>query len=97
MTVGAQWDHGTGAGRDECARGPTTRTSSSSRRSWPRSPSGSAYPLHADDRVRFAIVEGHGATDDAPARREPSPPAWIDTITTNDEHLAERSRAVIRA
>jgi hypothetical protein len=51
-------------------------------------------PLHAGDRVRFEVIQGG---NDAPARREPWPPAWVDSITTDDEHLAERAREVIRA
>jgi hypothetical protein len=50
-------------------------------------------PLHAGDRVRFEVIEGG---DDGPVRREPWPPAWVDSITTDDEHLAERAREVIR-
>ena len=52
-------------------------------------------PLRAGDRVRFEVIEG--GDDDAPARRESWPPGWVDSITTDDEQLAERARAVIRA
>lgn len=53
-------------------------------------------PLHAGDRVRFEVIDGGDAGDDGPARREPWPPAWVGSITTDDEHLAERAREVIR-
>jgi hypothetical protein len=75
---------------------PTAGTSSSSLQNWLRSPSGSAYPCTQATASAFAVVEGGGASNDAPARCQPWPPAWIDA-TTNDEHLFERARAVIRA
>jgi hypothetical protein len=53
-------------------------------------------PLHAGDRVRFEVIRG-GAEEGGPARREPWPPAWIGSIVTDDEHLAERARTVLRA
>lgn len=52
-------------------------------------------PLHAGDRVRFEVIEG-GQVDDA-SRHEPWPPAWVGSIVTDDEHLAERAREVMRA
>ena len=53
-------------------------------------------PLHTGDRVRFEVIEG-GRDDDGPARHEPWPPAWVGSIVTDDEHLAERAREVMRA
>jgi hypothetical protein len=53
-------------------------------------------PLHAGDRVRFEVIQG-GLADDGPTRREPWPPAWVGSIVTDDEHLAERARDVMRA
>jgi hypothetical protein len=53
-------------------------------------------PLHAGDRVRFEVIQG-GADEDGPSRREPWPPAWVGSIVTDDEHLAERARIVMRA
>ncbi len=53
-------------------------------------------PLHAGDRVRFEVVDG-GLSDNGPGRREPWPPAWVDSITTDDEDLAGRARQVMRA
>lgn len=51
-------------------------------------------PLHAGDRVRFEVIEG-GLSHAGPARREPWPPAWVDSIVTDDEHLASRAREVM--
>jgi hypothetical protein len=45
--------------------------------------------LYAGNCISFQVVEGGGASDDAPARREPWSRAWIAS-TTDDEHLAER-------
>ena len=53
-------------------------------------------PLHAGDRVRFEVIEG-GLADGPPTRHEPWPPAWVDSIITDDEHLAGRARDVMRA
>jgi len=53
-------------------------------------------PLHAGDRVRFEVIEG-GLAEGAPIRHEPWPPAWVDSIVTDDEHLAGRARDVMRA
>ena len=53
-------------------------------------------PLHAGDRVRFEVIAG-GLADDGPTRHEPWPPAWVGSIVTDDEHLAERARDVMRA
>ena len=52
-------------------------------------------PLHAGDRVRLEVIHG-GADEHGPTRREPWPPAWVGSITTDDEHLAERARTVLR-
>ena len=54
-------------------------------------------PLHTGDRVRFEVITGGGATDASPTRREPWPPTWVGSIITDDEHLAERARDVMRA
>jgi hypothetical protein len=51
-------------------------------------------PLHAGQRVRFQVIDGGGS---APARREPWPPPWVGSIITDDEHLGERARELIRA
>lgn len=53
-------------------------------------------PLHAGDRIRFEVIQG-GADEDGPSRHEPWPPAWVGSIVTDDEHLAERARSVMRA
>jgi len=53
-------------------------------------------PLHAGDRIRFEVIHG-GAHEDIPPRREPWPPAWVASIVTDDEHLAEHARTVLRA
>ena len=53
-------------------------------------------PLHAGDRVRFEVIDG-GADEGIPPRREPWPPAWVGSIVTDDEHLAEHARTVMRA
>lgn len=53
-------------------------------------------PLHAGDRVRFEVVQG-GLADAGPGRNEPWRPAWVSSIVTDDEHLAERARDVMRA
>lgn len=52
-------------------------------------------PLHVGDRVRFEVIEG-GLAGDAPTRHEPWPPPWVDSIVTDDEHLASRAREVMR-
>ncbi len=49
-------------------------------------------PLHAGDRVQFTVIEGGQPADGGPGRREPWPPAWVASITTDDEHLATRAR-----
>jgi hypothetical protein len=54
-------------------------------------------PLHAGDRVRFEVIEGGLAEGDSPVRPEAWPPAWVDSIVTDDEHLASRTRGVMRA
>jgi hypothetical protein len=54
-------------------------------------------PLHAGDRVRFEVIEGGQPDNAGPGRREPWPPAWVDSIATDDEHLAARARDVLRA
>lgn len=54
-------------------------------------------PLHAGDRVRFEVIDGGLADGGAPTRHEPWPPAWVDSIVTDDEHLASRAREVMRA
>ncbi len=53
-------------------------------------------PLHAGDRVRFEVIDG-GQPGGGPGRRESWPPAWVGSITTDDEHLATRARDVLRA
>lgn len=53
-------------------------------------------PLHAGDRVRFDVIEG-SADEGMPPRREAWPPAWVGSIVTDDEHLAEHARTVMRA
>ena len=53
-------------------------------------------PLHAGDRIRFEVIDG-GADEDVPSRREPWPPAWVGSIVTDDENLAEHARTVMRA
>jgi hypothetical protein len=53
-------------------------------------------PLHPGDRVRFEVIEG-GADQSGPARREPWPPTWVGSIITDDEHLAEHARTILRA
>ena len=53
-------------------------------------------PLHIGDRVRFEVIEG-GADQSGPTRREPWPPAWVGSIITDDEHLAEHARTILRA
>lgn len=52
-------------------------------------------PLHAGERVRFEVIERDHAGA-APAGREPWPPAWVGSITTDDEHLGARVREVMR-
>lgn len=54
-------------------------------------------PLHAGDRVRFDVIEGGRSESAGPGGREPWPPAWVGSITTDDEHLAARVRDVLRA
>ena len=54
-------------------------------------------PLHASDRVRFEVIEGGLADGGPPTRHEPWPPPWVDSIVTDDEHLAGRARDVMRA
>ena len=53
-------------------------------------------PLHAGDRIRFEVIDG-GADEDISPRRELWPPAWVGSIVTDDEHLAEHARTVLRA
>ena len=53
-------------------------------------------PLHTGDRVRFEVI-ARGPTDAGPARREPLAPTCVGSIVTDDEHLAERARDVMRA
>ena len=54
-------------------------------------------PLHAGDRVRFEVIDGGLGNGGPPTRHEPWPPAWVDSIVTDDEHLASRAREVMRA
>ena len=72
-----------------CLR-PTTCTCLASLQSRPRLPNASAYPC-AGDRVRFEVIKGGGVGDDGPARREPWLYAWVDSVTTDDDNLAERA------
>ena len=53
-------------------------------------------PLHTGDRVRFEVI-ARGPTDAGPARREPLAPTCVGSIVTDDEHLAEQARDVMRA
>lgn len=53
-------------------------------------------PLYVGDRVRFEVIQG-GLADAGPARHEPWPPAWVGSVVTDDEHLAERARNAMRA
>ena len=53
-------------------------------------------PLHTGDRVRFEVI-ARGPTDAGPAWREPLAPTCVGSVVTDDEHLAERARPVMRA
>ncbi len=53
-------------------------------------------PLHAGERVRFEVIAGD-QPGTPPVGREPWPPAWVGSITTDDEHLGARAREVMRA
>ena len=63
---------------------------------WPKVAERLGVPLHTGDRVRFEVIEG-GADQSGPTRREPWPPAWVGSIITDDEHLAEHARTILRA
>jgi hypothetical protein len=54
-------------------------------------------PLHAGDRVQFTVIEGGQAAGGGPGRREPWPPAWVASITTDDEDLAAHAREIMKA
>jgi hypothetical protein len=47
-------------------------------------------PLHIGDRIRFKVIKVRGVVDDAPARREPGPSAWVDSITAGGETWPNR-------
>lgn len=53
-------------------------------------------PLHAGDRVKLEVIDGGGNEDVDPGGLEPWPPAWVGSITTDDQHLATRARDVLR-
>jgi hypothetical protein len=54
-------------------------------------------PLHVGNRVQFEVSEGGLADGGTPTRHEPLPPAWVDSIVTDDEQLAAHAREVMRA
>lgn len=54
-------------------------------------------PLHAGDRIRFEVIQGGRSDGEGPGGRESRPPAWVGSITTDDENLATQARDVMRA
>jgi hypothetical protein len=54
-------------------------------------PNASAYPCAPLTASAFDVIKGGGVGDDGTTRREPWPHTWVNSVITDDDHLAERA------